>query len=96
MRKAEAQQRTTLYKRRIERKLTQVELAELVEIKQQTVSTWDRGLAVPQGRYAKRRLEDVLGLPIGVLMEKDAATDGDDAPDACESKSTNRKVAADE
>jgi DNA-binding transcriptional regulator YiaG len=59
---------TELYRRRIARGLTQVQLADLCEVNQTSISNWDQGRRVPKGKYAKRRLEDVLGAPISVLI----------------------------
>ena len=59
---------TELHRRRIARGLTQTQLAELCEVAQTSISNWDIGCRVPKGRYARRRLEDVLGAPVDVLI----------------------------
>ena len=72
--------------------LTQIEVAEALELQQQTVSDWERGKAIPR-RGRVRQVEELLGLQpdqlvraIQVATEGASAGDGGDAPAALSGK----------
>jgi transcriptional regulator with XRE-family HTH domain len=62
---------TEIRRRRLDRKLTQIQLADLVGIGQPALVNWEYGRNQPVRADVRRKLEAILGAPIHVLMENE-------------------------
>jgi len=78
--------RKNLQQLRKERKLTQLQLAELLEIQPRLISRWETGETKPQFDHMVR-LAEVLEVSLDQLVK------GDEAPEAREFAIRNRRLA---
>jgi transcriptional regulator with XRE-family HTH domain len=74
--------KTEVHRRRLDRKLTQVQLADLVGIGQPALVNWEYGRNVPRAGAVRARLEAVLGAPVHVLLQESGTAQGDAANDS--------------
>ena len=71
---------TALRRHRKNRSLSQVQLARLLDIEQQTVSLYETGGSRPGTKRVRRALEETFGMPLAELLaienESDDAANG--------------------